>query len=491
MKKKKDFRFPIRVKTILMIVVFGLVLGEIALVYFSIVNSNNNKKHYKSLATNLSSTVALSIDTTKVKNLVNQLKTYYDAYEEKPTRETQGTPEYESYMTLCENLKQTQDYKDIQKYLKSVRDANTDTEGIYLGWVDYARKYAVYVVYDTENEDFPVGIIDSLYEEDYPLCDNPKLGFVASIYQAEVENVYLVTAGAPIIDESDNVICYALVDISMNTVRGKQRDSIIRLFLYILSTIVLLSIVGTIVVNFTLIRPVKTLQNAAKSYNVDDPERTHAIFSTLRVNSHDEFSDLAENMRKMESDINNKINELTRINKELVASQEETQRMTELANKDALTGVRNKIAYDEEVRKLNEKISKKEELHFGIAMVDLNYLKSINDDYGHNSGDSALIKLCNIICAIFAHSPVFRVGGDEFVIILRGKDYKNSTKLLKIFNDKIDELNEDEELLPAEKVSAAIGYSKYNAKKDTCVDDVFKRADQAMYIRKREMKEKK
>ena len=152
-----------------MIVIFGLVLAEIAMVYFSVVSSNNNKKTYKNMATSLSNTVALSIDVTKVKNLTNQIVSIYNSYEEKPTRETQGTPEYEEYMASLEAVKQTQDYKDLQSYLHSVKEANVDTEAVYLGWVDYDRKYTVYLVYDVENEFFPVGIIDDLYEEDYPL----------------------------------------------------------------------------------------------------------------------------------------------------------------------------------------------------------------------------------------------------------------------------------------------------------------------------------
>ena len=491
MKPKKERRFPIRVKTTLMIVIFGLVLMGIAMVYFSIVVSNNNKKSYKSLATDLSNSIALSVDINKVKNVTNAVVAIYDEYEEKPTREKEGTAEYEAYLAKFDVVRQSQDYKDIQKYLKNIKDVNTDTNAIYLGYVDYDNKLTVYLVYDEENELYPIGVIDPLYEEDYPVIENHKLGFVASIYQAEVEGITLVTAGAPVVDENDQVICYALVDITMATVRSKQNSSIIRLFVYLISTVVILSIIGVVVINFTLVKPVKILQGAAKSYDVNDPERTHAIFSSLKVNVHDEFSDLADNMRNMENDINNKISELTLMNKELVQSQLEARRMSELANKDALTGVRNKAAYDEEVKKIDERIASKEDIKFGIAMVDLNYLKSINDDYGHNSGDSALIKLCNIICAIFAHSPVFRIGGDEFVIILKGKDYHKANKLIDEFNAKIDELNEDDELLPAEKASAAIGYSKFNPKSDTCVEDVFKRADQLMYARKREMKEDK
>ncbi len=286
MKTKKERRFPIRVKTTLMIVIFGLVLMEIAMVYFSIVSSNNNKKKYKNLATDLSYTVALSIDINKVKNVTNAVVAIYDEYEEKPTREKEGTEEYKNYLAKFDAIKQTQDYKDIQKYLKSIKNVNTDTNAVYLGYVDYDNKLTIYLVYDVENEIYPVGVIDPLYEEDYPVIDNHKLGFAASIYQAEAEGITLVTAGAPIVDENDQVICYALVDITMSTVRNKERNSIIRLFIYLISTVILLSIIGVIVVNFILIKPVKILQSAARSYDVNDPERTHAIFSSLKVNVH-------------------------------------------------------------------------------------------------------------------------------------------------------------------------------------------------------------
>ena len=489
--KKRKFRFPIVLKTILIFVVAGGILAEIAMIYFSIVISNTSKDRYKTLATDLANTVALSLDIQKTKNVVNQVMSIYDEYETKPVREeTEGTPEFEEYMARFDAIKASQDYKDIQKYLHGVKEANQDADGIYLGSVDFDRKLCIYILYDQENEFYPTGVIDPLYPEDYPLLDDHMLGFVASIYYDEVSRETLVTAGAPVVDENGNLITYALVDFAMNTVRAKQASSIVRLFIYLMVTVILLSAAGIVVVHFIFIKPVKTLHKATKSYDINDPEKTHAVFTNLRVGVHDEITDLADSMKKMENDINDKINELTRVNRELVESQEMTEKMTELANKDALTGVRNKIAYDKQVLEINEQISKKEQIKFAVVMIDLNYLKNINDDYGHDSGDIALIKLCNIICTIFAHSPVFRIGGDEFVVILKGKDYLNVDKLIKEFNTKIEELGEDDELSQAEKVSAAIGYSQYNAKKDKCVDDVFKRADKAMYDRKREMKNK-
>ena len=60
---------------------------------------------------------------------------------------------------------------------------------------------------------------------------------------------------------------------------------------------------------------------------------------------------------------------------------------------------------------MEERIQKGEK-KLGIAIVDLNFLKKINDTYGHEKGNLAIKKLCFIICHIFQHSPVFRIGGD-------------------------------------------------------------------------------
>ena len=122
------------------------------------------------------------------------------------------------------------------------------------------------------------------------------------------------------------------------------------------------------------------------------------------------------------------------------------------------------------------------------ASRHINLLKHVNDTYGHEKGDLAIIALCHLTCTTFDHSPVFRVGGDEFVVILKDSDYENSEKLVNSFIAKIDKLAENEELKPWEKISAAIGYSLFDKNTDTNCDDVFRRADENMYKHKKKMK---
>ena len=160
--------------------------------------------------------------------------------------------------------------------------------------------------------------------------------------------------------------------------------------------------------------------------------------------------------------------------------------MNELAHKDSLTGIRNKLAYDQEEAKLRKEF-KQGKRDFGLAIVDLNDLKGINDTYGHEYGNIALKNISQLICEVFLHSPVFRIGGDEFAIILKNNDYDKIETLVAEFNERLakqDEQNQE----PWERVKGAIGYALYDPELDSSVDDVFRRADQDMYQKKKAMK---
>ena len=207
-----------------------------------------------------------------------------------------------------------------------------------------------------------------------------------------------------------------------------------------------------------------------------------------RIKGNDEIHDLAVQISIMISSISIYMNSLIEKNRLLTEAQDKIRTVNELANRDALTGIRNKTSYDEEVKKIERQIANEGFEKFGIAMVDLNYLKVINDTYGHEKGNIAIRKICMIVCKNFAHSPVFRVGGDEFVVILENEDYENAVELVEKFRNMLDEIARDSFLEPWEKVSAAIGWTLYDSKSDAGVTNVFKRADDLMYEDKKAMK---
>jgi diguanylate cyclase (GGDEF)-like protein len=152
-----------------------------------------------------------------------------------------------------------------------------------------------------------------------------------------------------------------------------------------------------------------------------------------------------------------------------------------LANKDALTGVKNKHAYDEAEAQLNARIEADEDVAFGVVVCDLNDLKRTNDTLGHQAGDQLLRSACHIVCTVFKHSPVFRVGGDEFAAIVQGHDLEHLDELCS------ELARIDEEHLRTGEAVVAWGVSTYQG--DADVAAVFARADAAMYENKRMLKQ--
>ena len=201
----------------------------------------------------------------------------------------------------------------------------------------------------------------------------------------------------------------------------------------------------------------------------------------------DEVCSLAAQISAMIVELDNYMKELVATSRELIDTKKQAQAMGELAHKDALTGLRNKAAYDNEMRRIEWDLADGY-TEFGIAMIDLNFLKRTNDTYGHEQGNIAIKRLCRLVCNVFDHSPVFRIGGDEFVVILENESYHNADKLVDEFNSRVTDMMNDDTLEPWEKLSAAIGIALYDPLKDSSAANVFKRADKAMYNRKKTMK---
>lgn len=153
------------------------------------------------------------------------------------------------------------------------------------------------------------------------------------------------------------------------------------------------------------------------------------------------------------------------------------------ANIDALTGVKNRNAYRVYEERLNAQIEMDRAPEFAIVLLDVNDLKKVNDIEGHKAGDQFLRDACRIICTTFKRSPVFRVGGDEFVALCQGDDLARLDELIQ----QMQEHNEDAILNGG--IVIAVGMSCYDH--DAKVAQVYERADQRMYENKRALKEQK
>ena len=164
--------------------------------------------------------------------------------------------------------------------------------------------------------------------------------------------------------------------------------------------------------------------------------------------------------------------------------EDELDIMRNTAYKDPLTGVKSKHAFTETEEKVNEKIRAGRMEKFAVIVCDVNGLKHINDTKGHKAGDEYICEACDIVCRVFDHSPVFRTGGDEFVVLATGSDFDNRESLMA----KLNKIVEDN--ISLEKAVLSAGISVFVPGDDDKMHSVFVRADALMYERKKELKAK-
>lgn len=158
-----------------------------------------------------------------------------------------------------------------------------------------------------------------------------------------------------------------------------------------------------------------------------------------------------------------------------------------MARRDELTGVRNKNAYQEFVGSIDGKIKAgMEDYHVGVVICDVNDLKVLNDTRGHSFGDEAIQRTGRMICDTFDHSPVFRIGGDEFAVVLTDRDYEDREKLL----NQIKEESMSNARMQSGPV-VACGMASYNPGSDEGFSEIFERADKDMYKNKHYLKSTK
>ena len=152
--------------------------------------------------------------------------------------------------------------------------------------------------------------------------------------------------------------------------------------------------------------------------------------------------------------------------------------LTYLKETDIRTNVFNKNKYEEMIKNYYPKIGK-----VGVIFWDLNNLKSINDQYGHSVGDEVIEKLSSFINLHSTQTRnAYRVGGDEFVMVIDNPVNEEIEAIIK----EVDERIKNAMIHGNITISCAAGYA-VGLGKD--IEKVAKEADEAMYKNKKLIKE--
>lgn len=382
-------------------------------------------------------------------------------------------------------------YKDTERKLHDLKNAYPDVEYLY---VYRMEEDGCHVVFDLDTPALPgddPGTVVPFEEAFKPYVDALLRGEPIEPVSSKDSYGWLLSIYRPIHDRTGTTRCYVGVDFSMNLLSVYGDIFFARLISILSSVFLLVFFIGLAIMEGNIILPVNTMAHCAGEFAYNSEEARAGNVQHIRelgICTGDEIENLYRAFLKTTEDSMDYVENLLHARIQVEVMKEQVSAMDELAYKDALTGVRNKTAYDQFMTQKIEAEIAQARANFGIAMIDLNYLKRINDTYGHERGNVYLKECCALVCTVFDHSPVFRVGGDEFVAVLEKDALAHYDELVARFKAEMRRRAEDASIEPWRKVSAAVGVAVYDPAIDDGSDAVFKRADQAMYEDKTAMK---
>ena len=458
-------------KTVLVIIFIAIIIGVSAIAIYNKGLYDVIISQYEHYSIDVTKLVAAEIDTERLANVKKAVLDIYENSENRVKSDQWGTPEFEAYISQFKAVEEMDDYKAIHAQLQKMQDG-IDVDCLYITWIDAENECYVYLVDAAHEEPCPTGCIDPVFFDDAEeALNNLSAGMLPNITKTP-EYGWLISTGMPIYDSQGEIMAMAGVDISMSEAMSQLVRFMIEIGLIFFIMIVLVCILAIFLINKYIVKPINTLSRATLDY-----KNNKSAFSELEFERNDEIGILAKSMAQMEQDINGYVSDLT-------SAREYADKMDRAANVDALTKVRNKRAYDIEAKRLNNS-----ENPYGIVLIDMNDLKSINDTYGHEKGDISIKTVSRIICRVFNPSSVYRVGGDEFVVILEDKDYEKRAALIDKISGMFRANKANASLQAWERVSAAIGCAVCEPKTGESAEAVMQRADAAMYENKKAMKE--
>ena len=385
---------------------------------------------------------------------------------------------WERYAQTRAMLNQYLENMDQIKYLYIVAHGDADSE------------YDMYLIDDYENPLYETGYYEER-EEEFLETDLTKM------IEPQISHGdwgWLCSSFAPVFGSDGNAVCIVGCDVGMDDVVAERGRLLLYLFI---GTLIFVTIVLTgamLFINEVVVKPLDAMTREMKKFRPSDQlSHEEAGVINVSIKSNDELSEIYQGIRTMQINTLNYLRDLSTLQKDKIKAEidiknkdKEIDKLNVETYKDALTGVGNKAAYVKMAEELNRKL-KNAPLEFAIVMVDMNNLKQINDEHGHKAGDQYIKGCCHLICEAFKHSPIYRIGGDEFVALLQGPDYDKRKEITEALKGEYAKSFAREELDPWLRYSAAVGLAEH-ASDDATVEFVFKRADKAMYEDKEKFK---
>ena len=378
----------------------------------------------------------------------------------------------DEYEKLDESSVGSPEYRKIYDTLKVFLD-NTDLRFIYCVSAVGNDKYIFTVDPAKENYAAQFGQLVKFTDSLHNVFLKGKASVDRDSYEDEWGRFY--SAYSPILNSEGEVVGAVAVDFDAEWYDAKSVSGVWAIFAISAVSLVVGAVIAVLVtIKFKnrfdyLYNEVISISDEIESLSKSVPEEYYT--------SPDVPKKLTEAAK---SDMTDK---LGGIGHKLISMQSKLHTYIDYVSKqafiDRMTGAKNKSAYIEKVKELDVEVARKTG-NFAVVVFDINGLKVTNDNYGHEYGDRVINDSFRIMRRVFGKENLYRIGGDEFIALLKDVDREELDRLFARADEAMKSFNENEKDYDI-PVTFSKGGAVYDPEKDTEYKQIFKRADDRMY----------
>ncbi|MBY8274791.1 diguanylate cyclase [Vibrio fluvialis] len=270
------------------------------------------------------------------------------------------------------------------------------------------------------------------------------------------------------LESAENAIIQQLNTITTNDVYYTEKHE--KEFLFVSSLLgisaVVLGFLLTVYIVQIILQRIKRIQGDIKTLNASLDQGDSLSQETVsKITTKDELAELEHDIKAV----------MSRLAKEITCREQVEKQLLTLATQDKLTGAYNRHKWEEQIN-MQLNLAQRGGYPFGLILLDVDYFKRVNDQFGHQVGDQLLKRMVSELQQrIRSTDMLFRLGGEEFAILLPMQDIESACKLAESLRSQMELLQVDN--LPAFTIS--IGVTSYHDMDSEA--SIFRRADMALY----------
>ncbi|EKO3425897.1 diguanylate cyclase [Vibrio fluvialis] len=270
------------------------------------------------------------------------------------------------------------------------------------------------------------------------------------------------------LESAENAIIQQLNTITTNDVYYTEKHE--KEFLFVSSLLgisaVVLGFLLTVYIVQIILQRIKRIQGDIKTLNASLDQGDSLSQETVnKITTKDELAELEHDIKAV----------MSRLAKEITCREQVEKQLLTLATQDKLTGAYNRHKWEEQIN-MQLNLAQRGGYPFGLILLDVDYFKRVNDQFGHQVGDQLLKRMVSELQQrIRSTDMLFRLGGEEFAILLPMQDIESACKLAESLRSQMELLQVDN--LPAFTIS--VGVTSYHDMDSEA--SIFRRADMALY----------